>query len=123
MLSPEWTRSIVERIKPKLVINGHDHHGCFYQHNNDTAEYTIRSMMGDFDGHAAILELRRRPNVTERQTGRPVFEYNVVSCSFITMRNALILWIYCIVTTLVLVLGVALWYWVIVRSAQKQRLT
>jgi hypothetical protein len=112
MISQQWSETILNRVRPALIINGHDHCGCFYQHNNHTAEYTIRSMMGDFQGHSALLEIKQldtadagaEADTTASSTVHHKYEYNIIQCPFISMRDALILWIYCVCVLVVLVL-------------------
>lgn len=50
MLSVETSNFILNELKPVFIFTGHDHYGCKYEHNSHTTEFTIRSMMGDFDG-------------------------------------------------------------------------
>lgn len=59
-LSPTATRHLLDYVAPDVILTGHDHHGCNYNHTNNfdraVAEYTIRSIMGDFSGTGALLE-------------------------------------------------------------------
>lgn len=62
-LSYESTRIILDKIEPDIILTGHDHHGCNYIHTNSKGksvpEYTIRSIMGDYGGGGALLEIFR----------------------------------------------------------------
>ena len=60
-LSAFSTRYLLDDVQPDIVLTGHDHHGCIYNHTNkhekSIMEYTIRSIMGDFSGTGALLEI------------------------------------------------------------------
>lgn len=60
-LSFASSQYIIETISPDIVLTGHDHHGCNYKHQNTAnrvvQEYTVRSIMGDFSGTGALLEV------------------------------------------------------------------
>merc|ERR1711934_888878 len=56
LLSEEWSEYIVHTIHPVLVFSGHDHEGCSFEHTPYTRELTLRSMMGDYSGHAGIVQ-------------------------------------------------------------------
>jgi len=92
MISEESTIFILENLKPIFVFDGHDHFGCKYQHNNQTTEYTIRSLMGDFGGYTAVLEIKAQQQPTQ-------YEYHILTTSFVI--------IYAIT---VLIVMVALWF-------------
>jgi hypothetical protein len=59
-LSQLSTHHILDFVEPDVILMGHDHHGCVYNHTNKhgkhIAEYTIRSIMGDYSGTGALLE-------------------------------------------------------------------
>lgn len=60
-LSFASTQHLLDKVSPDIILTGHDHHGCNYKHQNSAGrvvqEYTIRSMMGDFSGTGALLEI------------------------------------------------------------------
>ena len=60
-LSQATTRHLLDYVAPDIILTGHDHHGCSYNHTNShgkhIAEFTIRSIMGDFSGTGALLEV------------------------------------------------------------------
>jgi hypothetical protein len=77
MLSFNSSKYILEELKPVFIFTGHDHFGCTYKHNEHTTEYTIRSMMGDFGGYTAVLDIFHTP-----QDSKP-FKYRTYSTSFV----------------------------------------
>lgn len=80
-LSFTSTLHLLDRVSPDVILTGHDHHGCNYKHQNSAGrvvqEYTVRSMMGDFSGTGALLEIYHQDN---RWTH--TFKY----CYFVPMR-------------------------------------
>ncbi|EGG20295.1 hypothetical protein DFA_07418 [Cavenderia fasciculata] len=80
MLSQETTQFILDELQPEFIVNGHDHDGCIYRHNNKTVEYTIRSMMGGFGGYSALFEIH--PN-DEQATS---FSYSYKICPFVETK-------------------------------------
>lgn len=60
-LSFDSTRQLLDKVSPDVILTGHDHHGCNYKHQNSAGrvvqEYTVRSIMGDFSGTGALLEI------------------------------------------------------------------
>ena len=100
MLSPRVSQIILDKIKPKYIFNGHDHHGCQYKHKEGTLEYTIRAVQGDFGGNVALFEFR------ENASGD--IEYQYKDCSFYPTK-ALVgyfigvgVWLACVILVLVL---------------------
>jgi len=94
-LSDSASKYILEVVKPKFIINGHDHYGCSYKHNEYTTEFTIRSMMGDFGGHTSVLEIKS--NVEGNNTKS--FTYNYYKTNFVVVYGitalliAIIIWL------------------------------
>jgi len=113
MLQPESTQTILEEFKPSFVFNGHDHDGCIYRHNEQTVEYTIRSMMGEFGGYAGMFEIRRNP-ATDPQP----FSYYYTPCSFVSTAATTITFIVAVVYTFV-VTSVILYYAMLPRKTLK----
>ncbi|EGC31194.1 hypothetical protein DICPUDRAFT_82899 [Dictyostelium purpureum] len=91
MLTPETTDFILNEIKPAFIFNGHDHEGCIYKHtNSNTMEYTIRSMMGSYDGYSALFEFRKikssstnNDNNDKNIEEKEIFEYEFQMCPFL----------------------------------------
>lgn len=77
---------LLNTLQPVYVFNGHDHEGCYYQHNNTAKSkeyvvtlqckkrrhrltlakkyrYTIRSMMGDYGGNSVVLDIDENSDV------------------------------------------------------------
>jgi len=88
-LSEESSKFLIEEIKPKYIFTGHDHYGCLYQHNENTTELIVRSMMGDFGGYSAVLE------IVKNSEGD--YDYNLYVTRFLVMYA---------VTTLLIALGI-----------------
>jgi hypothetical protein len=68
MLSPETSAKLLTRIRPDLVLTGHDHEGCEYIHSFGSAggavqEITLRSVMGDYGGCALLLDVHNKNSV------------------------------------------------------------
>eukprot|EP01112_Ceratiomyxa_fruticulosa_P016292 TRINITY_DN48_c0_g1_i3.p1 TRINITY_DN48_c0_g1~~TRINITY_DN48_c0_g1_i3.p1 ORF type:complete len:161 (-),score=20.87 TRINITY_DN48_c0_g1_i3:88-570(-) len=94
MLTPNSTEYILNTLKPRFIFTGHDHDGCIFSHpNNFTTEYTLRSMMGEFGGYAALFEIKKSQNKCEKQSNNNNskkscegyhFEYNFTPCPFVT---------------------------------------
>lgn len=65
-LSYDTTRHLLDKVSPDVILTGHDHHGCNYKHQNSAGrvvqEYTVRSIMGDFSGTGALLEVFSNEN-------------------------------------------------------------
>jgi hypothetical protein len=76
MLSPNTTNYILNKLQPRFVFTGHDHHGCTYRHNDHTTEYTLVSMLGDYGGSSAIFDIH------EIKPGE--FDYTLTRCPFYT---------------------------------------
>jgi len=96
MLLPESTNTILQNIQPSFVFNGHDHDGCIYRHNEQTVEYTIRSMMGEFGGYAGMFEIRRNPASDSQR-----FSYYYTPCPFVSTTTTTVTFIVAIVFVLV----------------------
>jgi thiamine transporter ThiT len=92
MLEPSSSRAILDRFKPAFIFNGHDHDGCIYRHNENTVEYTIRSMMGEFGGYAGLFEIRRNP-----PTDPQPFSYYYTPCPFVSTTMTTITFVVVIV--------------------------
>jgi len=86
VLSQDVTNFLLSELRPKFIFTGHDHYGCFYTHNKDSSEYTVRSVMGDFGGHLLLLEIK---NITSLETNNhqsfEQFEYHIYSTSFVSV--------------------------------------
>jgi hypothetical protein len=100
-LSQSTSRHLLDYIAPDIILTGHDHHGCTYNHTNShgkhIAEFTIRSIMGDFSGTGALLELHSNNN---NNTWTHTFQY----CHFAPLRlitTALIIQIVLLVITFI----------------------
>eukprot|EP00162_Nutomonas_longa_P011577 comp20623_c0_seq1/m.42045 comp20623_c0_seq1/g.42045 ORF comp20623_c0_seq1/g.42045 comp20623_c0_seq1/m.42045 type:complete len:406 (-) comp20623_c0_seq1:140-1357(-) len=106
MISEQTTEDIVEEIAPDLVFTGHDHEGCIFQHNIDTKEHTVRSMMGDYAGNFDTLDIfvlnRKTDYADGSQYGTPLSStgmahrsrdslYQVYSCPLMTMKRFVVL--------------------------------
>eukprot|EP00026_Physarum_polycephalum_P004367 Phypoly_transcript_04385.p1 GENE.Phypoly_transcript_04385~~Phypoly_transcript_04385.p1 ORF type:complete len:374 (-),score=37.57 Phypoly_transcript_04385:2-1123(-) len=81
MMSANATQYILEEIQPIFVFNGHDHDGCIYRHNEQTVEYTLRSIMGDFGGYVALFEILPLPEPEKGEV--PTYEYFYTPCPFV----------------------------------------
>ncbi|PRP89300.1 hypothetical protein PROFUN_02174 [Planoprotostelium fungivorum] len=57
VISEESSRWILDEMKPAIILNGHDHYGCKYTHEGGIREYTVRSVMGDFSGYTAVVDV------------------------------------------------------------------
>jgi predicted phosphohydrolase len=114
MLQPESTQTILKEFNPAFVFNGHDHEGCIYRHNEQTVEYTIRSMMGEFGGYAGMFEIRRNP-VSDPQP----FSYFYTPCSFVSTTATTITFIVAVIYTFV-VSSVILYYAILPQKAFTQ---
>jgi len=79
MITPESTQTILDSMAPLFVFSGHDHDGCIYRHNEQTIEYTIRSMMGQYGGYAGMFEIRRNP-----PSDPEPFSYSYTPCAFVS---------------------------------------
>lgn len=90
-ISHEGTAMLLGTLRPKFVFNGHDHEGCYYQHNNTARshEYTVRSMMGDFGGHSVVLDIDDVPDSRPRESFgmQGEYGYRVTKCSFVPIKT------------------------------------
>lgn len=89
-ISHEGTAMLLEALRPKFVFNGHDHEGCYYQHDNTARshEYTVRSMMGDFGGHSVVLDIDDVPDARRKSPGmQDEYGYRVTKCSFVPIKT------------------------------------
>ena len=81
-LSVFSTDHLLDYVQPDVILTGHDHHGCNYEHTNvkgkHIPEYTIRSIMGDYSGTGALLEFYNDNNGAWAHT----FKY----CHFVPFR-------------------------------------
>jgi len=88
-LSPETTQEILTKLSPAAIFTGHDHEGCYFEHVVKEKlltipEYTVRSMMGDFDGNAALFEAIKVPNPNGSGDR---FRYLYGECKFVQLRQ------------------------------------
>jgi len=89
MLSSRITTELLQ-FAPVLIFNGHDHNGCYYEHPLTDAppakEVTVRSMMGDYGGYGALLDITsHNPEAPLRER----FQYNLYAIEFQT-TNAVV---------------------------------
>ncbi|KAH3756378.1 Protein TED1 [Pelomyxa schiedti] len=77
LLTPEVSNTILA-MNPKFVFAGHYHTGCTYVHNENTTEYTVRSIMGDFGGSTTLFEIRN--------LGDDTYDYSVTTCPFVRLQ-------------------------------------
>lgn len=115
MIQPETTQTILDTVKPAFVFNGHDHDGCIYRHNEQTVEYTIRSMMGEYGGYAGMFEIRRN---SESDSQR--FSYHYTPCSFVSTTTTTVTFIVAVVFLFV-VSSVNMFYVVLPPYPQKPK--
>ena len=71
-LTPETSKKLVQVLEPALIFVGHDHGGCFGTVSG-VKQYTVRSMMGDYEGNAQLLAIGKD------KAGK--WQYAVSSCS------------------------------------------
>lgn len=105
MLTPETTRELLS-YEPMFAFSGHDHNGCHAQHDwtrpgdgdviteegmaqgepmdtevrGVTYEFTVRSIMGDFGGHMAVLEMQQ---YVDAVTSEKKWQYSVLHTHFL----------------------------------------
>lgn len=84
-LSRNATAFILDHIRPSMVFSGHDHEGCEYTHRNsigeEIPEHTVRSVMGDFGGVTAVLEVSHDSN-----NSSSLLSFHYYSCPFVTVK-------------------------------------
>lgn len=99
-ITEETSSRLLAMLRPKIVFSGHDHNGCFHVHSGGVEEHTVRSVMGDFGGNAALFTIAR--NTSSRQGE---FVYTVSSCSLgLRMRDILGVLVFAAVWALSIVL-------------------
>jgi len=94
-LSQNTTQTILSRLKPLFIFNGHDHIGCKYLHG-DAQEITVRSVMGDYSGNIVLFEIAKLEN------GQ--YSYGAGNCVFVPLQLISVIVIAVIVVMLGLVL-------------------
>ena len=101
-LSVATSDRIMDTLHPVMIFVGHDHSGCQYNVGSDrkTPQYTVRSMMGDFEGNAQLLTIGRRDG------GDNSIQYAVSSCS---LGLKMVYYIYAGITVLVYIGFRLLW--------------
>eukprot|EP01061_Rhynchopus_euleeides_P023604 TRINITY_DN38356_c0_g1_i1.p1 TRINITY_DN38356_c0_g1~~TRINITY_DN38356_c0_g1_i1.p1 ORF type:complete len:420 (+),score=143.89 TRINITY_DN38356_c0_g1_i1:141-1262(+) len=97
-LSESTTEWILTNMRPALVLSGHDHEGCSFDHPGGVTEVTVRSVLGDYSGNTALLSARRDGTLALQQC--PFYRSQVVVAACIYMMVAVLL---CILYTLCLV--------------------
>jgi hypothetical protein len=100
-LSEETSQRLLRTLRPKIVLTGHDHNGCFWNHTGGVPEYTVRSAMGDFGGSAKLLAIQKADG--------GAFKYVITDCNLgLRMRDLLTaaivaaLWLLSILTSLLI---------------------
>ena len=82
-LSKETSEWILKNVKPDLVLSGHDHEGCQYNHpvgggrgegegesgGGYVTEVTVRSILGDYSGNTAVLSIHEDATLSLQQCG------------------------------------------------------
>ena len=114
MLSPETTHELLS-YEPMFAISGHDHNGCHAQHQwtkkdapmqeeeelegvaqgepmepevlGTTYEFTVRSIMGDFGGHMAVLEMQQYMDVA---AGKKRWQYSMLHTHFLPTADVVL---------------------------------
>ena len=100
MLSRESSDRVLA-LRPGIIFTGHDHDGCDFNHTlpdgTVVPEFTLRSVMGDYGGHAHILDVVRMDN----EDGSSRFEFAHLTCDFIPATPLVLILAY----ALLLVIG------------------
>jgi hypothetical protein len=99
-ISEQWSKWIVDELEPVVIFSGHDHHGCYVQHTSKSgkhvAEYTLRSMMGDFGGFGVMLDIKRVGDASDA-----TFQYRLIECPFVSIKVVIVYAALCIFWSLV----------------------
>lgn len=61
-LSQEASSQVFEWIKPRLILSGHTHHGCYYLHDNNIPEWTVASFSWRYKKMPTFLQVVITPN-------------------------------------------------------------
>eukprot|EP00033_Pygsuia_biforma_P002355 GCRY01002605.1.p1 GENE.GCRY01002605.1~~GCRY01002605.1.p1 ORF type:complete len:395 (-),score=18.50 GCRY01002605.1:2-1186(-) len=85
-LTRKTTNTILNKVRPNLILTGHDHFGCHYCHQymlNGTEvtveEYTFRALQAEFGGFSAAVKWELDTSSSPQD-----FVYIVSVCQFVT---------------------------------------